>query len=166
MFGPRGSFRRNWQRQHFAKVQEWHGLLVERFFSSLCAVWYLHGFAAAERNKLKMTKKRRNAGRSKHGRGHTRRVWCYQCNNLVAKDKATSRFLVRNLVDASTKRDIEDNSAIKGYEIPKLYVKTEYCVSCAIHSHIVHVRSVEERRVREAPQRFRPRPQQKTGGAQ
>jgi small subunit ribosomal protein S26e len=73
------------------------------------------------------------------------------------QDKATKRFMVRNMVDASTKRDIMDNSAIPNYEPPKLYVKTEYCVSCAIHSHIVHVRSTEERRVREAPARVRPR---------
>lgn len=65
--------------------------------------------------------------------------------------------MVRNMVDASTKRDIMDNSAIPNYEPPKLYVKTEYCVSCAIHSHIVHVRSTEERRIREPPARVRGR---------
>lgn len=65
--------------------------------------------------------------------------------------------MVRNIVDASTRRDIEDNAAIDGYELPKIYIKTSYCVSCAIHGHIVHVRSVEDRRIREPPVRFRPR---------
>lgn len=65
--------------------------------------------------------------------------------------------MVRNVVDASTKRDIEENSALNNYELPKLYIKTSYCVSCAVHGHIVHVRSVEDRKIREPPQRFRAR---------
>lgn len=32
-----------------------------------------------------MTQKRRNHGRSKHGRGHTERITCDGCRGLVAK---------------------------------------------------------------------------------
>ena len=56
------------------------------------------------------------------------------------------------MVDASSKRDIEANSAYTDkddpYTIPKIYVKNEWCVACAIHGRIVRVRSGEDRRVR------------------
>ena len=58
-----------------------------------------------------MPSKRRNNGRSKHNKGHSDAVRCTNCGRLVGKDKAIKRFMQKNMVDASSKRDIKENYA-------------------------------------------------------
>ena len=96
-----------------------------------------------------MPKKRRNNGRNKKHKGHSDPIHCENCKRLVPKDKAIKRFLIKNMVDQSSKRDIEESSIYgKDYTMPRLYIKNQYCVSCGIHARIVRVRSNENRRIR------------------
>merc|ERR1712100_521956 len=91
--------------------------------------------------------KRRNHGRNKSNKGHSNVVRCMNCGRIVPKDKAIKRFQMRNLVDGSSKRDIKDNFAFdqKYFHLPKIYVKQQYSVACAIHARVVRLRSVNVR---------------------
>ena len=49
-----------------------------------------------------------------YGPAQVKRVRCEASGVLVAKDKAIKRFIVRNIVDASAIRDIQDCSVVDG----------------------------------------------------
>eukprot|EP01057_Protomagalhaensia_wolfi_P005715 Protomagalhaensia_wolfi_Nauph_80__5714@NODE_682_length_2125_cov_649_864813_g509_i0_p3_GENE_NODE_682_length_2125_cov_649_864813_g509_i0NODE_682_length_2125_cov_649_864813_g509_i0_p3_ORF_typecomplete_len108_score8_05Ribosomal_S26e/PF01283_19/1_1e43Fer4_17/PF13534_6/0_32Fer4_17/PF13534_6/4_4e02Fer4/PF00037_27/2_5Fer4/PF00037_27/1_1e02_NODE_682_length_2125_cov_649_864813_g509_i09281251 len=99
-----------------------------------------------------MPSKRRNNGRAQHNRGHTRFVRCVNCGGCVPKDKAIKRFNVRNIVDLSSRNDMKEASIYPSYNLPKLYIKQTYCISCALHSRIVRTRSVAARKIRNPEQ--------------
>merc|ERR1712216_66946 len=98
---------------------------------------------------LSMTKKRRNNGRAKNSRGHVRRVYCELTGTMVPKDKAIKKYEIKDVyLEKSTERDLQKASAIDGYALPKIYRKMYYCISAALHSGKVCVRSREMRRIR------------------
>jgi len=103
-----------------------------------------------------MTKKRRNGGKNRKGRGHVKPVRCSNCGRCVAKDKAVKRFRVTNVIERAAESDMKEASVYQNFSIPKLYMKLEYCVSCAVHAHVVRSRPSVQRRVRTAPPRLKP----------
>lgn len=95
-----------------------------------------------------MPSKRRNNGRNKKNCGRNVYIRCVNCAKVVPKDKAIKRFQMRQIVDGSSKRDIKDNYAYdtsKHFNLPKIYVKVQYCISCGIHARIVRARSSKAR---------------------
>lgn len=95
-----------------------------------------------------MPSKRRNNGRKKTNAGHTRPISCSHCSRMVPKDKAINKFTVKDVIEGSSKDDLTNAEHYDDFVIPKVYMKLSYCISCAIHSRIVRVRSRTERRVR------------------
>ena len=103
-----------------------------------------------------MTVKRRNHGRNRNNCGSSGcLLTCDGCGGRVPKDKAVKRFQVKNIVDNSSMRDIREASAYEVYTVPKMYLKMQYCIDCAVHRRVVRGRAKEARKIRDPPPRRR-----------
>merc|ERR1712004_364022 len=103
-----------------------------------------------------MTKKRRNNGKNRKGRGHVRFVRCEVSGRAVPKDKAVTRYQVRPIVDQSSLRDIEEMSVYTEAEqlqIGRTYCKQYFSISAAVHNKVVRARPKKLRKIRESPKR-------------
>ena len=89
-----------------------------------------------------MPLKRRNHGRGKKHKGCADCVNCYNCGRVYPKDKAIKRYNMRKIVDASSKRDIEEATAYPGNyttletKFIKLY-REAFCDSKTLHEDLL-----------------------------
>ena len=89
-----------------------------------------------------MPLKRASRGRKKGGKGRSGTVQCDNCGQTVPKDKAKKVTTRINLVDHQLAKELREQGAY----IPSNTVLKSYCISCAIHSGILKVRSEASRR--------------------
>ena len=89
-----------------------------------------------------MGKKRKSGGRSKGSKGTLAKVHCSSCGKLVPRDKAKRKTSYKNLVDFTIGKELRQ----QGTQIARIPYVRYYCVSCAIHRHIVKIRSSDERK--------------------
>jgi small subunit ribosomal protein S26e len=90
----------------------------------------------------KMTKKRKSGGRGKGQSGRGPSVQCAKCNRTVPRDKAKKFTKNVSLVEYQVARDIRKQG---GYVSTKV-VTSYYCISCAVHTGKVRIRSKDERK--------------------
>ncbi len=88
-----------------------------------------------------MTKKRKSGGRSRKG-GNVSNVQCSGCGRFVPRDKVKTVTRSVSVVDFKMRKELEESGTI----IPRTLVTQNYCVSCAIHRHVLASRPKDERK--------------------
>ena len=92
-----------------------------------------------------MPKKRKPGGRTGSSSGRDGTVQCSKCGRLVPRGKAKRVSHYVNLVDSTIRKELQEAGAI----LPSRKVTDWYCISCAIHTHKIHIRSDKNRRKHE-----------------
>ena len=92
-----------------------------------------------------MVKKRRSGGKTGSKKGKQGSIHCEKCGRLVPRGKAKRVTKYVTLVDGTIGKELRDAGAI----IPSRQVTNWYCISCAIHTHKVHIRAGNDRNKRD-----------------
>ncbi|MFX1318929.1 MAG: 30S ribosomal protein S26e [Promethearchaeota archaeon] len=89
-----------------------------------------------------MPSKRKSGGRSKGATGRGATVQCTKCGKIVPRDKAKKRTSRTSFVDPQMARELRR----AGTFIPARQTTKWYCISCAVHSGVVTIRSRKDRK--------------------
>lgn len=93
-----------------------------------------------------MTKKRKSGGRHRKKKGgNPGKEQCSQCGRFVPRDKIKTVTKRVSVVDYKLAKELREQGTI----MPTRYVSKKYCVSCAMHRHIVSPRPKKDRRKEE-----------------
>lgn len=91
-----------------------------------------------------MGKKRKSGGRSKGKKGAQTKVQCSKCGRMVPRDKAKVKSSFKNIVDPTIGKELRQAGTI----VPRIPTRRYFCVSCAIHTGVVKIRSGDDRKAR------------------
>ena len=92
-----------------------------------------------------MVKKRKSGGHTGSSGGRDVMVSCDNCGRLTPRGKAKQITRYVSYADAQITKELRDAGAI----LPRDKVTQYLCISCAIHSHKIHIRSNADRKKHE-----------------
>ncbi|MBD3353378.1 MAG: 30S ribosomal protein S26e [Candidatus Lokiarchaeota archaeon] len=87
-----------------------------------------------------MPKKRKNSGKNKSGKDGF--VQCAKCGRAVPRSKAKRITKRVRIAEPQIERELRQAGAI----LPRATRSMWYCVSCAVHGHVVNIRSDSNRK--------------------
>jgi len=91
-----------------------------------------------------MAKKRKSGGRKKGQSGKGKSVQCSKCGRITPRDKAKKFTKQVSIVEYQIAKEIR----AQGGFVQTKTIMAYYCVSCAIHSRKIKIRSKDERKRR------------------